>query len=87
MPYIIAVYDVKEARVARMLKLMRRYLHHVQNWVLEGELTPAQFEALRFECERLAEAEDSVIFYRLREARYADRIVLGVERRETGRML
>ena len=29
--YIIAVYDVGEKRVAKMLKLCRRYLHWIQN--------------------------------------------------------
>ena len=34
--YVIAVYDVNQKRVAKMLKLCRRYLHWIQNSVFEG---------------------------------------------------
>ena len=87
MPFFIAVYDVDRRRVAKMLKLMRRYLTWVQNSVLEGELTESKFQTLRHEAAKLMGEGDSVIFYRLREERYADRIVLGQERGENSRFL
>ncbi|HMX39907.1 MAG TPA: CRISPR-associated endonuclease Cas2, partial [Saprospiraceae bacterium] len=37
--YVIAVYDVGEKRVGKMLKLCRRYLNWIQNSVFEGELS------------------------------------------------
>jgi CRISPR-associated protein Cas2 len=44
--FLILVYDVGEKRVAKVLKTARKYLYWVQNSVLEGELTEAQFEEL-----------------------------------------
>ena len=37
--YIICVYDVKEKRCQKFMKLLRKYLFHVQNSVFEGTLT------------------------------------------------
>jgi len=36
--YVIVVYDMEADRTHLMLKLCRRYLVHVQNSVLEGNL-------------------------------------------------
>lgn len=88
MPYFIAVYDIAVKRGPKMLKLMRRYLTWVQNSVFEGEMTRAQFEALKHEAGELMEpAEDSVIFYELRDERYTERSVLGTEHGHRSRML
>jgi len=37
--YVIVVYDMEADRTHLMLKLCRRYLVHVQNSVLEGEIS------------------------------------------------
>ena len=37
--YVIAMYDVGQIRVGKMLKLCRRYLNWIQNSVFEGEIT------------------------------------------------
>lgn len=88
MPYYLAVYDINEKRVGKMLKLFRRYLNWVQNSVFEGELSRAQYEALKFEVNTLMEAaEDNVIFYELRDERYTERIVLGEEKGNRSRFL
>lgn len=88
MPYYIAVYDVNVKRVAKMLKLFRRYMTWVQNSVFEGEMTKAQFEELRQAALRLMEEEtDGVIFYELRDERYSTRIALGREEGERSRFL
>ena len=39
--YIICTYDVKSKNCPKFMKLLRRYLFHVQKSVFEGELTPA----------------------------------------------
>lgn len=81
MPYFIAVYDIGEKRVGKMLKLFRQYLNWVQNSVFEGSLTHAQYEALQTRTKTLMEPDhDSVIFYELRDERYAEREVLGTEK-------
>ncbi len=87
MPYYIAVYDVNQKRVAKMLKLFRRYLTWVQNSVFEGELTLSQHKRLQQEAGSLMEEKDSVIFYELRDERYLNRTVLGDERAEKTRFL
>ena len=88
MPFFIAVYDVNVKRVAKMLKLFRRYMTWVQNSVFEGEMTDAQFRRLQAEAKELMEAEqDSVIFYELGNEKYVNRTSLGAEKGEVGRML
>lgn len=88
MPYYIAVYDVNVQRVAKMLKLFRRYLTWVQRSVFEGELTESQFHRLQHEAYRLINPEeDAVIFYELRDVRYSRRLVLGTEQGHRDRFL
>jgi CRISPR-associated protein Cas2 len=88
MPFYIAVYDVNVKRVARMLKLFRRYMTWVQNSVFEGDLTDAQFRRLEAEARDLMKpAEDNVIFYELGNEKYITRTALGTEKGEPGRML
>ena len=87
MPYYIAVYDVNQKRVGKMLKLFRRYLRWVQNSVFEGELTKAQYQALRQDVDGLREEGDCIIFYELRDAQYIDRAVLGEEQGHHDRFL
>jgi len=87
MPYFIAVYDVNQKRVGKMLKLFRRYLTWIQNSVFEGELTPAQFKALQMEAEALMQDSDGVVFYQMRDERYTERIALGEEKSQRTRFL
>lgn len=88
MPYYIAVYDVGQKRVGKMLKLFRRYLAWVQNSVFEGELTRAQFKELQEEAEALMEPEaDGVIFYELRDERYVERTAIGQDAGHRSRFL
>jgi CRISPR-associated protein Cas2 len=87
MPYYIAVYDVNQKRVGKMLKLFRRYLTWIQNSVFEGELTHSQFKALQIDIEKLILDSDGVVFYQLRDERYLDRIALGEEKAERTRFL
>ena len=86
--YFVAAYDVGVDRVHDMLKLFRRYLTWVQNSVFEGELTEAQYKALRSEAEALMDTDtDSVIFWNVRAQKYCDRETLGAERGTIGRIL
>jgi CRISPR-associated protein Cas2 len=86
--YFVAAYDVGEERVADMLKIFRKYLTWVQNSVFEGELTEAQYEALKGEAEaRMDPDHDSVLFWNVRAEKYCDRETLGQSRGTTGRML
>ncbi|WP_181308524.1 MULTISPECIES: CRISPR-associated endonuclease Cas2 [unclassified Rufibacter] len=87
MPYFIAVYDVGQKRVGKMLKLFRKYLTWIQNSVFEGELTEAQYQRLRHEANQLMEEGDGVVIYRMREERYHERHVLGTDKGSPQRFL
>lgn len=78
--YVILVYDVAVERNAKVLKLCRRYLHWVQNSVLEGELTEVQLQQLLYELDRLIEDEDSVIVFKFRQEKWVERTILGREK-------
>jgi len=86
--YYILVYDIKEKRVQRVHKLLKRYLNWVQNSVFEGELTEGQFASLKIELEDIMdEGEDSVIVYKLGNLRYTEREIIGIERNPTDNLL
>lgn len=69
--HVLMVYDVNVKRVAKVLKIGRKYLEHIQNSVLEGELSPSQFKSLRQEIKKtIKPEEDCVRFYLLRTTQY-----------------
>ena len=80
--YIIMTYDVNAKRVVRVLKAGRRYLSHVQNSVLEGELSPGQFRSLQRDVKRIIEKEDAVLFYTLQTGKYLCKVQLGLPSRQ-----
>ncbi len=80
--YVIAVYDIGEKRVVKMLKLCRRYLNWIQNSVFEGELTEARLEALKNEANVIMEGQDSLIIFKTRQERWLEKEVIGEERAE-----
>jgi len=76
------VYDVEVKRVIKVLKIGRKYLNHIQNSVLEGELSPAQYKKLKYEVgEAINPKRDSVRFYVLRTTKYLDIEKVGVPSR------
>ncbi|MEN3187092.1 MAG: CRISPR-associated endonuclease Cas2 [Atribacterota bacterium] len=86
--YVVMVYDVEEKRVGKILKIGRKYLTWVQNSVLEGELTEAQFERLKSELKRcMNEEKDSFIFYIFRTTKYSERQMLGVQKGQQGHFI
>ena len=63
---MLMVYDVNVGRVTKVLKVGRKYLNHIQNSVLEGELSPAQYKKLKHEVTQIINpTRDSVRFYPL----------------------
>lgn len=62
--YVIVVYDTAVERNPRILRTCRKYLHHVQRSVFEGQLTSAQLRRFQAEVESLLDLTyDSVITY------------------------
>jgi len=79
--FIIMVYDINEKRVAKVLKLSRKYLYWVQNSVFEGEISEASFKKLKMELAYIIkDDEDSVIFYTFRTTRYSKRETMGLKK-------
>lgn len=79
--FVILVYDVNEKRVNKVLKTCRKYLNWVQNSVLEGDISDANFRKLKSEISRIINKdEDSVIVYILRTTKYSDREIIGLEK-------
>jgi len=79
--FVLMVYDVREKRVAKVLKTGRKYLNWVQNSVLEGELSPGVYAKLKADVLKVIDKEqDSVIFFTWRTERYSNREILGVEK-------
>ena len=79
--YIILVYDVKQQRVGKMLKLCRRYLHWIQNSVFEGEISEVKLTELLAKARGiLDEDHDSVILFKSRTQQWLEKQVVGRER-------
>jgi CRISPR-associated protein Cas2 len=75
------VYDIEEDRVNKVLKVGRRYLTWIQNSVLEGEITDAKYEKLKYELKNVInEKTDSIIFYVNRTERYLRKEIIGQEK-------
>jgi len=78
---VILVYDIIEKRVARVLKVCKKYLYWVQNSVFEGEITEAKLEKLKAELKKIInEKEDSIIIYTFKSTRYTKREIIGIKK-------
>lgn len=79
--YVIAVYDVDKRRVAKMLKLCRRYLNWIQNSVFEGEISEVKLMELKQEAMLMMDEEtDSLIIFKARQEKWLDKEIVGNER-------
>ena len=86
--YVIAVYDINEKRVGKMLRLCRRYLSWIQNSVFEGEITPVKLQEFIQKAETIMDKkEDSLIIFKSRDARWLDKEIIGQERMPTDNIL
>lgn len=81
--YIIAMYDVGEKRVGKMLKLFRRYLNWIQNSVFEGEITEVKLLELKHKAMLIMDEEtDSLIIFKTRQEKWLDKEIVGCERQD-----
>lgn len=86
--YVIMVYDVEVCRVYKVLKVARKYLTWIQNSVLEGEITSANFERLKSEILKIIDKDkDSVIFYKLRDPKCILKEKIGLTKNEPGQFI
>jgi CRISPR-associated protein Cas2 len=86
--YCILVYDVGEKRVAKMLKLCRRYLNWIQNSVFEGEITEVKLKELVHEAKQFMDlSSDSLIIFTSRQQQWLNKQIVGKERNELDNFL
>ena len=85
--YVIAVYDIGEKRVGKMLKLCRRYLTWIQNSVFDFYFTESRLKALKIEAGKIMEDDDSFIIFKTRQEKWLDKDIMGKERSGTDNFL
>ena len=85
--YVVMVYDLEADRTQKALKLGRRYLTHVQNSVLEGEISEGDLATLKNEVDDLLKPGESTIIYELSSDTFLNRTVYGDDPNEDQRFL
>jgi len=86
--YTIVVYDTAAERNPQILRTCRRYLHHVQRSVFEGELSPAQLKRFQAGIEAVIDRSyDSVLVYTFPPGTTAARQDWGVAQDAPGTIL
>lgn len=81
--YVIAVYDVGERRVGKMLKLLRKYLNWIQNSVFEGEISEVKLLELKQKALLIMDEDtDSLIIFKTRQEKWLNKEIVGVARQE-----
>ena len=79
--YVILVYDCGEKRVAKMLKLCRKYLNWIQNSVFEGEISEIKLKELTLKVKEIMnKEEDSLILFSSRSEKWLEKKIVGKER-------
>jgi len=79
--YVIAVYDVGQKRVGKMLKLCRKYLNWIQNSVFEGEISEVRLIELKQKATNIMDEEtDSLIIFKTRHEKWLEKEIVGKER-------
>lgn len=82
--YIILVYDCGEKRVAKMLKLCRKYLNWIQNSVFEGDISEVKLKELTLRAKEIMDTdEDSLIIFSSRNDKWLNKEIIGKERAST----
>ena len=80
---VILVYDIAleepqdQNRLNKVRKVARKYMHHIQKSVFEGELTESKLENLKHEIKQTIDKDrDSVIIYVIRDMCKIERIFI-----------
>lgn len=91
--YIILVYDIslenKGQKVWRdTFKICKKYLHHIQNSVFEGEISKTQLHILQNELNKVIRDQvDSVIIFKGRQKKWLEKIMIGKQQDMTSNFL
>jgi len=75
--FTILVYDIKEERVAKIYKIVKRYLYKKQKSVFDGLINKEDLNKLKKDLEKVMnKEEDSVIIYEFKN-KNCELVVLG----------
>ena len=86
--HLVLVYDVKQERVGKVCRTLRRRLTWVQNSVFEGEVSEAEFRRIQADLSQVIDgAEDSVLCYCIQNPHGWEKRVMGKERGSTDTFL
>jgi len=91
--YVILVYDIEMdeegSKILRnVFKICKKYLHHVQKSVFEGELTDVQLRELEYELgEYVRKDKDSVIVFWSRTEKWLHKEFWGIEEDKTSAVI
>ena len=81
--YVIIVYDVGIERVNKVRVYLKQYLNWVQNSVLEGELTEAEYmKVMNGLRDVIDESLDNVICYKTKDRKYLAIDEIGTKKAE-----
>ena len=82
--YCLVVYDIADTGLEgrrilnRVFKISKKFLHHIQKSVFEGELSDAELATFKNDINKVIRAEhDSVIIFASRQERWLKKEVLG----------
>lgn len=79
--FVIISYDVDVKRVAKIHKILKKYLVWTQNSVFEGKITEGKLKKCLAEiAEKANENYDSIYVYRVNNPKHIKKIVYGVEK-------
>lgn len=84
--YVVLVYDIcieglnGKLVLRKTFKICKKYLHHVQNSVFEGEITFVQLEKLSIELKKYIRNDvDSLIVFKSRNERWLEKEFWGIK--------
>ncbi len=78
--YVIVAYDCDQKRVAKALKICRKYLFSVQRSLFEGEISAAKLKKLQQELQEVITETDSLVIYTFETNKLMKRTYIGTEK-------
>ncbi|MGG2054608.1 CRISPR-associated endonuclease Cas2 [Lysinibacillus pakistanensis] len=79
--YVLVAYDVDAKRVAKVHKVLKKYLTWTQNSLFEGEITEGLLKQCMAEIATKANpAVDSIYVYRIANPKHIKKVIYGIEK-------
>lgn len=79
--YVLIAYDVDAKRVAKVHKVLKKYLTWTQNSLFEGEITEGLLKQCMAEVATKANpAVDSIYVYRIANPKHIKKVIYGIEK-------